>query len=385
MTKQNQVKRPDLKFIKADAREMTSFADGEFTVVFDKGTLDAIFVDETESVVEDTRRYWNEIDRVLRIGGRYVCVSLLQKHIIEAMVKRFAENNWMFRVVRCHDAEKSSDNDGSPLPVFMVIATKLQKLPIAVLETCMAGEKMIRVNTGNELVEAVLLAQKTALVINGLQRTNLDKSNEVSIELYDPNIEETPRFSVYVVDHHPKERKGRYAAFIVPFGQERQWGFTTPKGRQQLAEDVAYNRLAIFVPHRGHKYGTKEDIQTEVGAMILKLRPSNVRDNQIPCMSTGDDQMQREMICKGKSNLSGEYIVEDVFLEADQSYHRILKFLDNEFVIQSEALLKIGTFDWLTVRHSANMLTLSFYSQSKMIMASRKPSFQLFWRVIIIC
>lgn len=154
---------------------MKQFEDGQFSAIIDKATLDAVYVDETDAINEYVQKYWSEIDRVLRVGGRYIAISLLQKHILEGMLKRFALNNWMFRVVRCIEAEeKTAEESGEKsLPVFMAIVTKFQKLPSMVLEVCMAGDKMIRVGSTEEVIEAVVEVQKAALVCNGLTRSNI--------------------------------------------------------------------------------------------------------------------------------------------------------------------------------------------------------------------
>lgn len=72
-----------------------------------------------------------EIDRVLRVGGRYICVSLLQEHILVKLLEFFPTAGWMFRVCRCIEAEQRSarSGDGAGLPVFIVICTKFKKLP----------------------------------------------------------------------------------------------------------------------------------------------------------------------------------------------------------------------------------------------------------------
>lgn len=176
MIAQNRTIRPDLKFLQVDACNMNEFGDASFSVIIDKGTTDAIFVDDSDSVDEYVQKYWSEMDRVLRIGGRYVIISLLQKHIIAGLLKRFAMNNWMFRVVRCIEAEEKTaadSDDKTVLPVFMVIATKFQKLPTQVLEVCMAGDKMNRMNSPDEVSDTVLSIQKAALVCSGLSRSNI--------------------------------------------------------------------------------------------------------------------------------------------------------------------------------------------------------------------
>lgn len=130
MCQTNKVKRPDLSFLQMDALNMT-FTDSQFSAVIDKGTLDALMPDDSEDSNEQVEKYFSEISRVLRLGGRYVCISLLQEHIMKKVLAYFANNNWMLRVVRCYDAEKKSaeTQEGLIMPVFVVIATKFKNLP----------------------------------------------------------------------------------------------------------------------------------------------------------------------------------------------------------------------------------------------------------------
>jgi len=67
------------------------FEDGEFSAIFDKGTLDALMVDETEAVVADIDAMFSEIGRVLKQGGRYIIVTLLQDQILKKILSYFPE------------------------------------------------------------------------------------------------------------------------------------------------------------------------------------------------------------------------------------------------------------------------------------------------------
>lgn len=49
----------------------------------------------------------------------------------------------------------------------------------------------------------------------------------------------------------------------------------------------------------------------------------------------------RETIFKGRSDLSGDYIVEEITGQDGKIFRRLV-FLNNQFVIQSEALVKLG-------------------------------------------
>lgn len=68
-----------------------TFEDGAFAVVVDKGTLDALLVDKSEEVAERINKMFSEIERVLRNGGRYLCFSLLQEHVLHKLLDWFAD------------------------------------------------------------------------------------------------------------------------------------------------------------------------------------------------------------------------------------------------------------------------------------------------------
>lgn len=112
-----------------DALNM-SFNNGEFSVVLDKGTLDALMPNDEENTIENVIQYFNEIKKVLKSGGRYICISLLQEHILRFILKYFPSNDFIFRALRCFEIEQKAVEKGeNTMPVFMVICTKFNKLP----------------------------------------------------------------------------------------------------------------------------------------------------------------------------------------------------------------------------------------------------------------
>ena len=80
MKSKHQEKCSEMKFIKMDVTEM-DFADSSFDVVLDKGTLDAIFSSADAETVQKVHTMFDEIWRVLKIAGRYICITLAQEHI----------------------------------------------------------------------------------------------------------------------------------------------------------------------------------------------------------------------------------------------------------------------------------------------------------------
>ncbi|XP_059608675.1 eEF1A lysine and N-terminal methyltransferase homolog [Phlebotomus argentipes] len=335
--------RPELEFLQMDATSM-SFEDGKFSVVLDKGTLDALMTDDSEETMEIVRKYWSEVIRTLRLGGRFICISLLQQHILEAVVRHFSDQNFMLRVNRCHEAEqKSAENskDGTAMPVFMIIATKFKPMPKKLLEVCLSMDVAMiqRVETEEEFIEAIRSAQKAAMVVAGLHRMSIADEKEVSLDLYRPG-EDSARFTIYVLDQKGHFGAGKYASFIVPQGRESEWLFFTPEGRRRLLKTVRYNRLSIVTMHRGQQYSSWDAVKDELSSSVQNLAPADLKpDEIIPYLSLGCDLGAREIIHEGKSESSGSFIVEDVAGEGENLFRKLI-FLSNQFVVQSEAQVK---------------------------------------------
>lgn len=104
-----------------------------------------------------------------------------------------------------------------------------------------------------------------------------------------------------------------------------------------------HDRLAIVTMHRGQVYTTWDSVKSELSENVRLLAPNGVKNEQIPFLSLGSDVGKREIIYKGKSQLSGDYIVEEINDQSGKTLRRLI-FLSNQFVIQSEALIKTGTF-----------------------------------------
>ncbi|XP_039483074.1 eEF1A lysine and N-terminal methyltransferase homolog [Drosophila santomea] len=339
MLELNAKTRPDMKFLQMDATAMT-FPDESFSVSLDKGTLDALFADdepETRLVVEN---YFKEILRTMRNGGRYVGISLLQEHILNFLLEFLPKHNCMLRIVNCLGVEQANKeknaDDALTLPVFVVVATKFKSLPMPILEFGFGNDKMQRFTSVSELNNAVSSVQKAALVCNGLARSNIAGHNEVIMDLHRPS-EQTPRYTIHILDKPPARGLGKYAAFIVPQGREVEWLFSTPVGRKKLQDSANFQRLAVVTLHRDQVYSTLDEVKLELADSIRNLSPTGLSE-QIPYLSLGSDVGKRETLICGFSKISGDFRIEEV--EANGKTLRRLIFLSNQFVVQSEALVK---------------------------------------------
>ncbi|XP_076661380.1 eEF1A lysine and N-terminal methyltransferase homolog isoform X1 [Halictus rubicundus] len=330
--------RPNLIYEQMDATQMT-YPNDTFSVILDKGTLDALMPDTKEGTISTITKYFKEITRVLRNGGRYICISLLQEHILTELLSYFPTAGFMFRIIRCYEAEaKARIEEGSSIPVFAVVATKFTNLPHSVLEIALVDGPPKRLSTSNDMISAVLSTQKSALICNNLQKRSVADIGEISLDLHRPD-DEHPRYTIYVLDKPKMHGINTYAAFIVPQGKETDWLFSTKEGRQQVLKSAQRDRLAIVTLRREHKFESWDAVKTELEDCILNLAPEGLSSkNDIPFLSLGSDVGQRVICYEGKSELSGSFVIEEI--ERDGYEFRRLVFLSNPYVIQSEARLK---------------------------------------------
>ncbi|KAI9114997.1 hypothetical protein K1719_014010 [Acacia pycnantha] len=79
MLRRNVRQRPHMRWRVMDMTSM-QFADGTFDAVIDKGGLDALM--EPELGPKLGTQYLSEVKRVLKSGGKYVCLTLAESHVL---------------------------------------------------------------------------------------------------------------------------------------------------------------------------------------------------------------------------------------------------------------------------------------------------------------
>ena len=122
MKSKNDSRRSEMEFVKMDILDM-KFDASSFDCVLDKGTLDAIFSSADNVTVQKVHKLFEEIWRVLKLAGRYICITLAQEHILSEFLKCFG-TGWLLRVHKVV-LEGKSESMGGALPVFVFICTKM--------------------------------------------------------------------------------------------------------------------------------------------------------------------------------------------------------------------------------------------------------------------
>ena len=339
--------RKGLEFKCMDVFDL-KFDKNSFSVVIDKGTLDAIASDNKSL---DVNKMFEQMDSVLKPFGRYLCVSLLESHILKKIIDWFSQNgNWFIRIERIESAEdmtRQQSDKSKVLPVFCIICTKL--LPSKdsktnpIIELCLeqSNGKPKRVDDIQKVFERIKSIQEFAFIQHYINNIEISKNEDIYLNFFDEINSDIPRYTLYFTNYVNKRSKtlSSCGVFIVPEGREVEWLFSTPKGRIELTKQSGFERLIVVHLNREHNYSDIERIKSELSPKILELMPKNlIIDSKIPFLTIGEDIGERNIVFKGKSDFSGDYVIEEIAINSD--IYRRLIFLNNKNIIQSEAKLK---------------------------------------------
>lgn len=333
--------RPQMRFLQMDAAQM-DFKDEEFTVILDKGLVDALTPDK--DCPAKLYAVLKEVSRVLRVGGRFLCISLLQNHVLQALLKWFSSDpawTWVIRFHRSEDAEPQ-DSSRLVLPIFVVVFIKLKRLLGLETVTEMAFDPQSKPKRvpASTLCEEVASLQQYAFLRLDISRRKLQKGEDVSLNLF-VSWSDVPRYRLFVCDLQvPSQTQLRFAIFIVPQGRESEWMFSTPEGREQLTEECQAERVIVVHLCREQNYLCLDQVKKELSSKVMELAPASyVPGQMVPFMTTGEDVGNRQIRHRGCSVISGHYVVEDVTLPKGIVVRRLI-FLDKPHVIQTEARIK---------------------------------------------
>uniref|UniRef100_A0A0R3RJN4 Methyltransf_11 domain-containing protein n=1 Tax=Elaeophora elaphi TaxID=1147741 RepID=A0A0R3RJN4_9BILA len=366
----NSSSRPELQFVCCSATKIDA-PDEKYNVVLDKGTLDALLPSACEERVEGVEKMFAEVCRVLTIGGRYIILTLAQKHVLNSYMLFFLRRkNFIIRV------EKNIDpNWKFPLPVFLFIATKLRVaiasprkmlLPYSTInfrlmiaseaDMCSVGYLISLIAGITIYMELILSTEKKAIKFSSLESLinaiNAEQEfsrfrhlcskkleDEVSLTLH--GSDEKPRYQIAVLDDPEVSELCSFAVFIVPVGRDHDWFFATERGRSSLRKQCDKDRLAVVTLFRDQKYASMEQVKDELGPYVIQLTPASLlqtvkRKSLVEFLSLGKIDV-KETRSSGNSDVNGPWAVEDVRIQS--STYRRLVFLSAQNLVQTESKL----------------------------------------------
>nr|KYP67778.1 Methyltransferase-like protein 13 [Cajanus cajan] len=288
MLRRNVRDRPLMRWRVMDITAM-QFEDESFSAVIDKGGLDALMEPELGSKLGN--QYLSEVKRVLKPGGKFVCLTLAESHVLNILFSKF-RLGWKMSV----DAIPLKSSGKPSLQTFMVVAEK-------------------------EL--STLVHQITSLLPNSSLHSNSKQVSGLHEALQNEN------------QIREKYSSGSDILYSVDDLQEE-----LPKLSQDVFLDASHSDTSM------------EEIQKDLSPLVKMLAPAeNEIGAQIPFMMASEGIKERNTIQKVTSSLTGSIIVEDVIYENVDSevscifpsrelVFRRLVFERAANLVQSEALLK---------------------------------------------
>jgi SAM-dependent methyltransferase len=340
-------KYPALEWQVMDMLALPREWSGRFGTVFDKGSLDALVADDAPETLARGRRMLDEVTRALAPGGVYLCVSLLQEHILELLLRHMEG----FRIhVRAFEPAQ-----GSLLLPFLLGVSRggAARAGAPGWRVFRAGASAADAGTECapgavsglvvELRTMYHMQQKVKSMGQGLMGKFALEGESSGAGVGASG----PRYVVSVVDSGVAVAKARVrcAVFLVPQGREHEWGFSSEEGLAKVATSNLISRLIVVAMGRGHAFDSLPAVQAELSPAMLPLAAAAVTgaSEPIPFMTVSNDLGERQVRAKLSSELSGDMSVEEVVVEDGLSdkpvLHRRLFFLSNQGSVQSEARL----------------------------------------------
>lgn len=160
-----------------------------------------------------------QVSRVLSIGGRYICVTLAQEHVISLAVEHFVHMGWAVRLHCIQEERGTEEEDSFALPVFVLVCIKFrQPLATPILELCIGDSGApVRQEQVCELLSAVREHQAYSVLRKRL-RTSFNPSANLSLTLCQANSG-LPRYTLTVQDSPPGGKIPRSNQFAIFIGE----------------------------------------------------------------------------------------------------------------------------------------------------------------------
>lgn len=358
-----------LQWIVGDMTQMSSISDSSYQVILDKGALDALVSANQSEIIQKAFEMYKEINRILTENGRYLCITLAESFIFDTIVQYFMNGCWEVSIYAIETVKQS------PFIPLLVVISKISQAISSDLSPSMsvhfdqfgnmltnplqlssiqASERIVNMQQYRAKyysLGSLQIGRFETLQLWANENTQLSqKSTTVSCEnewLATSNAIDIPRFTIFLFDATDcKETTSlSMAVFMVPFGRESEYQFTTAEGLKTIADQANCRRLLSVCCNRPHIFPEIGEIQKELDGFILQMRLKDMDSSEsIPYMAL-NDEADWEVISEGNSVTTGRYIIEEMRMDEEEKnafsavYRRRLIFLKNQNFIQTEVQL----------------------------------------------
>ncbi|KEH20656.1 eEF1A lysine and N-terminal methyltransferase isoform X2 [Medicago truncatula] len=359
MLRRNIRSRPLMRWRVMDMTAM-QFEDEFFGAVVDKGGLDALMEPELGPTLGN--QYLSEVKRVLKPGGKFVCLTLAESHVLDILFSKF-RLGWKMSV----DAIPMKSSGKPNLQTFMVVVEK--ELSTAVhqitsllqnaslhcnseqasgLREALQNENQVRekLSSSSDKLYSMENLQVELIKISQGRRVQLTLGGQgCSVFSY--------RAAVFDAEEQSDPFTYHCGVFIVPKIRAREWLFFSEEGQWMVVRSSKAARLIMVFLDTSHTNASMDEIQKDLSPLVKQLEPKeNENGAQIPFLMASDGIKKRNIVDQITSSLTGSIIVEDVVYENVDSevgcifpsrelIFRRLVFERAANLVQSEALLTV--------------------------------------------
>lgn len=361
------------------------FTNGSFDAVVDKGGLDALMEPEVGSKLGS--QYLSEVKRVLKSGGKFICLTLAESHVLGLLFPKF-RFGWKMSIHVIPPKPPSKPN----FRTFMVVVEKDESTTWHQIESSLNFSLLdSRGNQTRELVQTLenenRVRQKYSsgadllFSLEDLQlgaKGDLQKLHQGRRVQFTLGGQGTSIFSYRAVLLDAREHSGPFlyecGVFIVPKTRAHEWLFSSEEGQWMVVESSKAARLIMVLLDETQSGANMDAIQKDLSPLVKQLAPGeDDSGSQIPFMMASDGIKERNCVFQGTSSLTGSIVVEDVIYEnvsgdasrifpsGDLIFRRLV-FQRTESLVQSEALL---TRERVDVKISGQMDRKKSHASSK--------------------
>ncbi|XXG50309.1 hypothetical protein AAC387_Pa02g4344 [Persea americana] len=353
--------RAEMRWRVMDMTQM-QFADEFFDAILDKGGLDALM--EPEHGPKLGCQYISEVKRVLKTGGKYVCLTLAESHVLDVLFSEF-RFGWKTNI---HNLPHKPSN----MPGFQTFMVVIAKESSSTLEPIVASFDLSSVdcsgNQGRGVLQALEVENKLrsewssgADILSSIKDLQLGTKGDLKelipgrrVQLMlGENGDSHFRYKAILLDSQQQSGQFMYrcAVFLVHKTRAHEWLFSSEEGQWVVVESSKAARLIMVFLDSVHIRASMDDIQKDLSPLVRSLAPGKLDDGaQFPFMIDNDGVKERNIVQQVTSSVTGNIIVEDVIYEnvndhgndpfpPKDSMFRRLTFERSLGLVQSEALV----------------------------------------------
>ncbi|KAK2384215.1 eEF1A lysine and N-terminal methyltransferase [Trifolium repens] len=357
MLRRNIRSRPLMRWRVMDMTSM-QFEEEAFGAVVDKGGLDALM--EPELGPDLGNQYLSEVKRVLKPGGKFVCLTLAESHVLDILFSKF-RLGWKMSV----DAIPLNSSSKPNLQTFMVVVEKELSTTVHQITLLLRNASLncnseqasgLReaLQTENQVREKLSSSSDRLYAVEELQEelTKISQGRRLQLTLGGQGCS-VFSYRAVILDAEEQSDPFTYhcGVFIVPKIRACEWLFFSEEGQWMVVRSSKAARLIMVFLDTGHTNASMDEIQKDLSPLVKQLEPKeNSTGAQIPFLMASDGIKKRNIVHQTTSPLTGSIIVEDVVYEnADDEISSIFPSRELMFrrlvferaanLVQSEALL----------------------------------------------